>query len=279
MVEAIRTEGIEYVYPNGFHALKGVSVSINEGEFVAVMGQNGSGKTTLVKHFNGLLRPTRGKVYVFGEDSSKHTTAELCKIVGYVFQNPDHQIFSSTLLDEIGFGLRNLGYPEGEVIERVKSVLEKVDLKKSLTDNPHFMSMGERHRVAIASILVLEPKVLILDEPTTGLDYKRSLELMELIKRINEEGKTIILVTHDVNLAAQFSKRVIILKDGKIIADGDSKKVLSDQFLLAKSNLIPPQINLLAKKLRDINVPEDIIKVEEMVEFLQKYVNLTKLSK
>ncbi|MEM2073386.1 MAG: ATP-binding cassette domain-containing protein [Nitrososphaeria archaeon] len=279
MVEAIRTEGIEYVYPNGFHALKGVSVSINEGEFVAVMGQNGSGKTTLVKHFNGLLRPTRGKVYVFGEDSSKHTTAELCKIVGYVFQNPDHQIFSSTLLDEIGFGLRNLGYPEGEVVERVKSVLEKVDLKKSLTDNPHFMSMGERHRVAIASILVLEPKVLILDEPTTGLDYKRSLELMELIKRINEEGKTIILVTHDVNLAAQFSKRVIILKDGKIIADGDSKKVLSDQFLLAKSNLIPPQINLLAKKLRDINVPEDIIKVEEMVEFLQKYVNLTKLSK
>ncbi|MEM2153953.1 MAG: ATP-binding cassette domain-containing protein [Nitrososphaeria archaeon] len=279
MVEAIRTEGIEYVYPNGFHALKGVSVSINEGEFVAVMGQNGSGKTTLVKHFNGLLRPTRGKVYVFGEDSSKHTTAELCKIVGYVFQNPDHQIFSSTLLDEIGFGLRNLGYPEGEVVERVKSVLEKVDLKKSLTDNPHFMSMGERHRVAIASILVLEPKVLILDEPTTGLDYKRSLELMELIKRINEEGKTIILVTHDVNLVAQFSKRVIILKDGKIIADGDSKKVLSDQFLLAKSNLIPPQINLLAKKLRDINVPEDIIKVEEMVEFLQKYVNLTKLSK
>ncbi len=279
MTEAIRAEGIEYVYPNGFQALKGVNVSINEGEFVAVMGQNGSGKTTLVKHFNGLLRPTKGKVYVFGEDSSKHTTAELCKIVGYVFQNPDHQIFSSTLLDEIGFGLRNLGYPEGEVIERVKVVLEKVDLKKSLTDNPHFMSMGERHRVAIASILVLEPKVLILDEPTTGLDYKRSLELMELVKKINREGKTIILVTHDVNLAAQYSERVIILKDGKIIADGSSKKILSDASLLSKSNLIPPQINLLAKKLKDLNVPEDIIKVEEMVDFLQKYVNLTKLSK
>ncbi|MCX8188315.1 MAG: ATP-binding cassette domain-containing protein [Nitrososphaeria archaeon] len=279
MTEAIRTEGIEYVYPNGFQALKGIDISINEGEFVAVMGQNGSGKTTLVKHFNGLLRPTRGKVYVFGEDSSKYTTAELCKIVGYVFQNPDHQIFSSTLLDEIGFGLRNLGYAEDEVLERVKAAIEKVDLKKSLTDNPHFMSMGERHRVAIASILVLEPKVLILDEPTTGLDYKRSLELMELVKKINEEGKTIVLVTHDVNLAAQFSKRVVILKDGKIIADGSSKKVLSDTLLLAKSNLIPPQINILAKKLKDINVPEDIIKVEEMVEFLQKYVNLTKLSK
>lgn len=279
MTEAIRAEGIEYVYPNGFQALKSVNVSINEGEFVAVMGQNGSGKTTLVKHFNGLLRPIKGKVYVFGEDSSKYTTAELCKIIGYVFQNPDHQIFSSTLLDEIGFGLRNLGYSEDEVIERVKAVMEKVDLKKSLMNNPHFMSMGERHRVAIASILVLEPKVLILDEPTTGLDYKRSLELMELVKKINKEGKTIILVTHDVNLAAQYSERVIILKDGKIIADGSSKKILSDAFLLSKSNLIPPQINLLAKKLKDLNVPEDMIKVEEMVDFLQKYVNLTKLSK
>jgi len=279
MTEAVRTEGVEYVYPNGFKALKGVDVSIGEGEFVAIMGQNGSGKTTLVKHFNGLLRPSRGKVYVFGEDSAKYTTAELCRIVGYVFQNPDHQIFNSTLLDEVGFGLRNLGCPESEVLERVKAALEKVDLKKSLTDNPHFMSMGERHRVAIASILVLDPKVLILDEPTTGLDYKRSLELMELVKKVNSEGKTVVLVTHDVNLAAQYAQRVIVLKDGRVIADGPSKIVLSDVQLLAKSNLMPPQINLLAKRLKDLNVPQDIIKVDEMVEFLQSRVKLTKISK
>lgn len=279
MPEAIRVEGVEYVYPNGFQALKGVDVSISEGEFVAIMGQNGSGKTTLVKHFNGLLRPTRGKVYVFGEDSAKHTTAELCRLVGYVFQNPDHQIFNSTLLDEVGFGLRNLGYSENEVLEKVKAALEKVDLRKSLTDNPHFMSMGERHRVAIASILVLEPKVLILDEPTTGLDYRRSLELMELVKKLNGEGKTIILVTHDVNLAAHYAQRVIVLKDGKILADGVSRKILSNVILLAESNLVPPQINLLAKRLEDLNVPNDIIKVDEMVKFLQKCVKLTKPSK
>jgi energy-coupling factor transport system ATP-binding protein len=279
MTEAIRTEGVEYVYPNGFQALKGIDISIKEGEFVAIMGQNGSGKTTLVKHFNGLLRPTKGKVYVFGEDSAKHTTAELCRIVGYVFQNPDHQIFNSTLLDEVGFGLRNLGFSESEVLERVKIALAKVDLNKNLTDNPHFMSMGERHRVAIASILVLEPKVLVLDEPTTGLDYKRSLELMELVKRINGEGKTVVLVTHDVNLAAQYAQRVVILKDGQILADGEAKNILSNTELLAKSNLVPPQINFLAKRLRDLNVPENIIKVDEMVEFLQKHVKLTKTSK
>jgi energy-coupling factor transport system ATP-binding protein len=152
-------------------------------------------------------------------------------------------------------------------------------LNKNLTDNPHFMSMGERHRVAIASILVLEPKVLVLDEPTTGLDYKRSLELMELVKRINGEGKTVVLVTHDVNLAAQYAQRVVVLKDGQILADGEAKNILSNTELLAKSNLVPPQINFLAKRLRDLNVPENIIKVDEMVEFLQKHVKLTKASK
>ncbi len=271
----IRVEDIHYFYPNGVHALRGVTLNIHKGEFIALLGQNGSGKTTLAKHLNGLLVPHKGRVLVKGIDTRKVSVAKIAKIVGYVFQNPEHQIFAKTIFDEIAFGLRNIGVPEDEIEKRVIEALKIVDLNKPLDMNPHFLSTGEKHRLAIASVLAMKPEVIILDEPTTGLDYKRSRQLMELIKRLHEQGHTIILITHDMAFAAEYSTRTIILHEGKVIADGPTKEVFTQLDLLAKSSLKPPQITLLAIELykRGYPIPKEIMSVKEMVnEFLKIYM-------
>ncbi len=264
----ISAEDVWYSYKDGTVALKGATLRIDKGEFVALLGQNGSGKTTLAKTFNGLLKPSKGRVFVEGTDTGQTSVAALSRVVGYVFQNPDHQIFGRTLHEEITFGLRNMAFPESEFDSRAKEVLKKVDLAKPLDANPHFFSLGERHRTAIASVLVLEPSVLILDEPTTGLDYKRCISLMQTVEKLNKEGRTIVLITHDVNLAARYSHRTIILKDGKILAEGPSRQILSDSELLMQSNIVPPQINALSRRLSDLGFPSDVVTVDEFVELI-----------
>lgn len=272
----IKVENVYYRYPPNIWALKGVSLNVYKQEFIALLGQNGSGKTTLAKHLNGLLVPTKGRVLINGIDTRKLSVAKIARIVGYVFQNPEHQIFAKNIYEEIAFGLRNIGVPENEIEERVREALEEVDLRKSLDTNPHFLSTGEKHRLAIASVLAMKPEVIILDEPTTGLDYKRIKQLMEIIYNLYKKGHTIILITHDMALAAEYCERVIILHNGRILADAPAREVFSDIELLAQSSLKPPQITLLSIELnrRGYPIPRKVLTVKEMAD---KITSLTRI--
>ncbi|RLG06319.1 MAG: ABC transporter ATP-binding protein [Thaumarchaeota archaeon] len=255
-----------YAYPGGIKAIDDVSLSVEPGEFIALLGQNGSGKTTLAKLMNGLFKPTNGTVLIKGRDTKKMTVAECARIVGYVFQNPEHQIFASTIYEEIAFGPRNLGIPEEDVKRRVEEALKFVDLKKPTDAFPHLLSVGEKHRVAIASILAMEPELLILDEPTTGIDFGRSLQIMRLLQRLKDEGKAVIVITHDLYLAAEFAERIIILKDGRKFADGPTKEILSNKNLLTDAGLSPLQVTLLSESMKNYGISENAVRTMEFVE-------------
>jgi len=256
-----------HVYPGGIEALRGVSLEIYPGEFIVILGQNGSGKTTLVKHFNGLLKPTRGEVIVYGMDTKTASIAELAKKVGYVFQNPDHQIFSRTVREEIAFGPKNLKLSEEEINERVAEAARILKIEEYLDENPFNLSWGLRQRVAIASILSMKPEVLIVDEPTTGQDHKTGREIMEILRQLNEKGITVIVITHDMKLAAEYAQRAIVMNEGRILLDGNIRYVFSEIEVLREAYLMPPQITQLALKLRKYGVPV-ALRIEELVQFL-----------
>ncbi|MDI6703250.1 MAG: energy-coupling factor transporter ATPase [bacterium] len=245
----IEVNDLEYIYPEGQKALDGISLRIREGEFVALVGQNGSGKTTLAKHFNGLLKGSRGDVKCFGENIKGKKISELSRVIGYVFQNPDHQIFSNTVKDEIAFSLRNFGYTESEISTRVDEALEEVGLLGYEREDPFSLGKGERQRLAIASVLVTRPQILILDEPTTGLDYSEQKQIMKLLERLNKEGTTIIIITHNMWIVAEYTHRSIVIHEGKIILDGTTREVFSKEHILERSNLYPPDIVRLSNRL------------------------------
>jgi cobalt transport protein ATP-binding subunit len=226
-----------------------VDLSIHRGEIVALVGQNGSGKTTLVKHFNGLLRPLKGEILVDGEPVAKKSVAEMARNVGYVFQNPDHQIFADTVFDEVEFGLKNLGVPEQERKEKVEQVLQQTDLSKYRDVHPTSLSGGEKQRLAIASVLVMDPQILILDEPTTGLDLPSSRSIINLVKTLHSRNHTVVLVTHDMKLVAEMATRIVILKEGEIAADGSPRTIFGDHALLHENFLEEPQITKLSQIL------------------------------
>jgi energy-coupling factor transporter ATP-binding protein EcfA2 len=233
----IEVEDLQFWYPGGVPAIKGVSLQIRQGEFVAILGQNGSGKTTLVKHFNGLLKPSRGTVIVKGFDTRNTSVYQLGRLVGYVFQNPDHQIFAQTVFDEVAFGPRLYGLSADEVNRRVAEALEAVDLSHRRGADPFLLTKGERQRVAVASVLAAKPEVIVLDEPTTGLDYLELKSMMELI------------VTHSMWVAAQYAHRIIVMNNGKVIADGPTREVFAREDVLAEASLKPPPIVRLGNRL------------------------------
>lgn len=259
-----------HIYPAGTTALKGVSLKVRRGEFAALIGQNGSGKTTLVKHFNGLLKPTKGSVIVFDVDTRSAAVTELSRKVGYCFQNPDHQICCDTVRKELEFGPRNLHVPEDEIQVRVKEVSSAVGLQEILDVNPFSVSKGERQRIAVASLLTMIPDVLVVDEPTTGQDYRMGKEMMEFYKQLNSLGKTIIVITHDMNIAAEYVKRVIVLKEGQILADGTTREVFAQAGLLETTYLKPPQITRLGQALKEFGIPENLLTVDEAVRFFEE---------
>jgi energy-coupling factor transport system ATP-binding protein len=238
----IEVEGLSHRYPNGVLALEGVDLSVRRGEFLAVLGQNGSGKTTLVKHFNGLLEPTEGSVRVEGEETLKQGIQRLGQRVGYVFQNPDHQIFSDTVSDEVAFGPKIRGLEEGEVGERVEEALAAVGLEGYEEEDPFGLTKGERQRVAVASVLAVRPEVLILDEPTTGLDYAEQRSMMDLVRRLNEAGSTIIAVTHTMWVVAEYAHRAVVMKDGKMALSGTVREVFAREDELRDVYLRTPHI-------------------------------------
>jgi energy-coupling factor transporter ATP-binding protein EcfA2 len=259
----IEVEKLWHVYDDGPTALRNVNLKVNEGEFVAIMGRNASGKTTLIKHLNGLLSPTRGAVSVDGVDTRKTTVAELAKKVGFVFQNPNDHLFADTVEEEIAFPLKNLGLESGEVRSRIDEVLAMFQLEEYRKKYPRDLSGGEKQRVALASVLAIQPGILILDEPTRGMEYRLKAELMNFLHEYADRGNSVILVTHDVETVAEYAARVILLSEGSIIVDGDKREVLS------RALLFSPQINRLVQAFGKYGVPEDILTVEEVLELLR----------
>ena len=229
--------------------LKGVNLDICRGEFVAIIGHSGAGKTTLVKNFNGLLKPVKGYVRVLGRDTRKSAVSSLARLVGMVMQNPEAQFFASTIQEEMSFTLKRMGLSREEIDQRIKEALNTVDLAKPLNISPHLLSFGEKHRLAIASILALKPQVLVLDEPFSGLDYKRSLQLLLALRKFVSGGGTVVLVAHDLQLISEVADRIVVLVNGVISRAGPTRELLSDVEWLREHNFTPLQSTLLARSL------------------------------
>jgi len=264
----IEVKGVYFTYPTGIEALKEVSLTIRDGEFVAIMGSNGAGKTTLVKHFNGLLKPAKGEVLVDGVNTRKVSIARLARKVGFVFQNPDNQLFCETAEEEIAFALKNFGFKEETVKSRVTWALNLLGLTQYRQTSPFMLSGGERKRLALASVLAWEPKVVVLDEPTIGQDFEQKERLRQFIVQLNAQGKTVIIVTHDVEFVADCGPRVVLMAEGKIVADGNAKEILTDKELTFKASIVPPQITQIFLGLADFGLPTDVINVHEASKIL-----------
>jgi energy-coupling factor transport system ATP-binding protein len=246
----LEAEDLAYRYPMAEEkALKGIDLTIREGEFIALLGQNGSGKTTLAKHFNGLLKPEVGRVLVQGKPALAYSHKGLAQKVGYVFQNPDHQIFSRTVEEEVGFGLKVLGMDPRTIKKRLTEVLEVVGLQGYEKKVPFTLTKGERQRVAVASVLAAQPQVIILDEPTTGLDYEHQVSIMALLKALNQKGHTILIITHSMWVAAEYARRTVLIKDGTIFLDGPTRLVFAQETKLAEASLSPPPLVQLSNCL------------------------------
>jgi len=264
----IDVRGAAFHYEDGTEALSRIDLAVRPGEFLALIGTNGSGKTTLSKCLNGILKVTSGTVTVDGRRIDRDTrTSELIASIGYVFQNPDHQLFNARIQDEIAYAPRNLGLDADEVDRRVREAARTAGIGEHLFDeHPFFQPKGMRQRVAIASILSLRPKIIIVDEPTTGQDYRQSMEVMHFLKDLNEQhGHTIIVITHDMDIVAEFAHRVVAMTAGRIIIDGPTRDVMSRPEDIARADLMPPVITQLAQSLGDLGVPGDVLDEDELV--------------
>jgi energy-coupling factor transport system ATP-binding protein len=263
--QIIQTFGLGHEYPNGVQAIRDITLDIRKGDYIALIGKNGSGKSTLAKHFNGLLRPTSGTVLVGGLDTSKARSEELSRIVGYVFQNPDYMLFSTTIEDEVAFGPKNLRLRSDEVGKRVEEALEVTGLTQHRKESPLFFGKGIRRRITIASILSMNPDVMVIDEPTTGMDYRGRESVMALIDRLNDLGKTIVIITHDMKVVAAHSHRVLVMSDGQLILDTPTENLFENSGALTRASLKPPQRIQVADELglkngHEIPTVEDLTK-------------------
>jgi len=264
----IEVRGIHFTYPSGTQALKGVNLSIEGGEFVAIMGENGAGKTTLIKHFNGIFKPSNGNVFIDGVDTRDSTIAEISKKVGLVFQNPDHQLFSETVEEEVAFALKNFQYDKEVTDKRVTWALNLLNLENHRNESPFILSGGERKRVALAAILAWDPKVIVLDEPTIGQDYEQKEQLRQLIIQLNSQGRTVIMVTHDVEFVSDCEPRVVLMSKGKVIADGSALEILTDFTITNSASVLVPQIPSLMTLLKDMGTTHKILNFHDAKNIL-----------
>ena len=268
----IEIRGLCHSYEGADAALNGVDLTIHRGELVSILGRNGSGKTTLVKHINGLLKPDEGSVVVLGQDTTQTTTAQLAKHVGFCFQNPNHQMITFVVKDELALGPKSLGLGKEEIERRSLEALEFVGMAGQMGADVMALGKGQKQRLALASVLTMKPQILIIDEPTTGQDPQMTEEIFQIIKRLNEEGTTVLVITHKFDYAAAYTKRAVILANGNVIYDGPMGPALMDEELLRENSLAQPQITRLAARLVDQNVPGDIVTVGRMVDALSKLI-------
>lgn len=272
MSEIIRVEDVWFRYEGAdFWALKGVSLTIKKGELLAIIGQNGGGKTTLAKNLNGLLKPTKGRVMVDGLDTKTAPTHEIVKRVGYVFQNPSHQIFESTVWKEVAYGPTNLGLSPEEVKQRVEWALSEVGLQGYEQYNPYDLDYGKMKLLTVASVLAMKPQVLILDEPTTGQDHAGRHLLSNLSKKLNREGFTVVIITHDMRFVAETVNRVVLVSNGEILMDRSTREVLNAFDVLKKAAIKPPQIVQLASELKKKGININALTVEEALQEILKH--------
>jgi len=241
-------EGVWFAY-NGQEALRGVNLTIHAGEIVALMGRNGSGKTTLLKNLVGLLRPQEGRIKLFGEDIRHRQTQEIARRVGYVPQDPNALLFADSVREEVIFTRRSHGLPLGEPLD----VLRRLNLESLADAYPRDLSTGERQRIALAAIIAAEPQVLLLDEPTRGMDYLQKRALASFLREQKRRGRTTVIATHDVELVAQVADRIVLLGDGEVVVDGPPREVMTDSLVFA------PQVNKLLRDPRFLTV-EDVLK-------------------
>ncbi|MEM4381492.1 MAG: energy-coupling factor transporter ATPase [Candidatus Caldarchaeum sp.] len=246
---AIMLEDIWFSYQKDEWIIKNLDLVVWKGEIMGLIGQNGSGKTTLAQLIAGILKPARGKVVVFGRDMTRYGVMIRGKEIGYIFQNPDYQIFSNTVREEVSYGLKAAGLPPHEIDARVKQVSETLGISSLLEEDPFFLNKADRQRIAVASILVLNPKVIILDEPTTGLSPGETTALMNTVVELNKQGTTIITITHDMWVVARYCDRVVLMADGKIILDGPTRQVFSDHEFLERYDIEVPTVVKLSRQL------------------------------
>ena len=245
----IEVSNLQFTYPSGVEALQGISLNIESGEQVAIVGQNGAGKTTFVKHLNGLLQPTSGDVRIGDWDTKEHSVAQMARRVGYVFQNPDEQLFSKNVGIEVAFGPKNLEHTSEQVQASVKDALAMTELSDKIETNPYDLSPTWRKMVAIASIIAMDTEVVIFDEPTTGQDASNIGRIAHVIKALRERGKTVITITHDIDFCAENFERVIAMSQGLVILDGQANEVLGQTETLATTYVDPPQLTRLGQRL------------------------------
>ena len=249
----LEARNICYSYGDDTQALKNVNLKINNGEMVAILGKNGAGKSTLFLHFNGIYEPDSGEILIDGEKLKYNKKALLkCRQkVGIVFQNPDNQTFAPSVEEDVAFGPLNLKLPMDEVQSRVEEALKRVGMEGFEKRTPHHLSGGQKKRVAIAGILAMKPEIMILDEPTAGLDPQGAIKIMNLLSQLNSEGITIVISTHDVDSISQYVNKIFVMADGEIIGDGTPKEIFSNEDLIKKANLKLPIISELFKLLNE----------------------------
>jgi len=265
MVEVV-VENLFFKYPDAEkYALKNINLRISKGESIAVLGENGAGKTTLAKNISGLLKPTRGSVKIDGLDTRSLSVAKIAKKIGFVCHNPDHQFFAETVEEEIKFGLKNFGFSDGEIEKSISEALRVFGLEEYRHRSPFQLSGGEKKRLAIASIMVWNPELLILDEPTIGMDYAQRINIQKILKNLVSEGRSILIITHDVDFAANLCKRAIVLSKGEVIGDGCLRELLSNREVVEKASLKKPFLIELEEELGFSSVDGDF---DEISDFL-----------
>ncbi len=270
----IMVNDVEFTYNSGTKALKNINLNIYKGELLGIMGQNGAGKTTLIRTLNGLIKPNKGEIFIQGENINNKSIAQVSKNVGIIFQNPEHQLFANSVKEEIEFSLKSFDMTKEEKQQKVEQVLEEFDFKKYEDRSPLNLSGGEKKKLALASIISRDPEILIFDEPTLGQDAKEIRFFIDLIQNERQKGKTIIIITHNVEFTLNFIPRTLLMTNGKIIADGPTRKILTNKSLVKKSSLILPQVSIFKQDLKKIglDIPEEVYSREEIIKFLSTLI-------
>lgn len=270
----LETKDLSFTYPDKTQALKNVNIQIKKGEKIAIMGPNGAGKSTLFSHFNGLTEPTSGHVEIDGE-KIVFERDELLKVrqkVGIVFQDPNDQLFAPTVKEDVAFGPMNLGLEYEEVERRISESLEMVGMSGFEDKTPHHLSGGQQKRVAIAGIVAMRPEIMILDEPTAGLDPEGVDKVLDILNKLNEEGISIVISSHDIEMVNEFADRIFVLYKGEIIAQGNKHQIFSDRELLKKAHLKAPVTTEILYKLKEngMDVDTEKLSIEETVQEILK---------